>query len=80
MMDLGTPCNMQISIEKRLAKWVVVKDVGRAMKWADLESLSQTTQMIVCPKDEGRCVMKYVVSSSHSLVGMGMDWSSSKGL
>jgi len=66
MKDLGTPCNLQISIEKRLAKWVAVKEVGRAMKWADLESLSQTNQMTVCPKDEGRCVMKFVVSSSHN--------------
>jgi len=66
MMDLGTPCNLQISTEKRLAKWVVAKDMGRAMKWADLESLSKTTHMTMCPKDEGRCVMKFVISSSHS--------------
>jgi len=35
--------------------------------------------MTVCPKDEGKCMMKSVVSSSHSWVGMGMGWSRPKG-
>jgi len=79
MIDFGTPCNLQISIEKRLANWVALKEVGRAMKWADLDSLSQTTHMTVWPKDEGKWVIKFVVNSSQSLAGMGIGWSNPEG-
>jgi len=48
MIDLGTPYNLQISTEKQLTSWVALKDIGKTMKWADMDSLSQTTQMIVC--------------------------------
>ena len=53
--------------------------MGRAMKWTDLDSLSQTTHMTVWPKDEGKWVIKSMVNSSQSLAGIGIGWSNPKG-
>jgi len=80
MKDLGTLCNLQISTEKRLVNWDAVKEVGSAMKWENLDKRSHTTQITVWPKDEDKCVMKYVVSSSKIWVSRGMGCRRPKGL
>ena len=73
-------CNLQISTEKRLANWDEVKEVGSVIKWPDLDKQSYTTHITVWPKDEGKFVMKFVVSSSQIWVSGGMGCRRPKGL
>jgi len=42
---------------------------------ANLDNLSQATHMTVWTNDEGKCVIKSVVNSSQSFVGVAMGWS-----
>jgi len=56
---------------KRLGNWDAVKEVGRAMKLANLDKRSHMTHITMWPKYKGKCVMKFVVNSSQFWVGVG---------
>ena len=65
-MDKGNPlCLITISVNK-LATEIAVNDDGKVPKWAALNNLSTTTNMIMAPLDIGSPVMKSIDKFSHT--------------